>query len=281
MVMVDGQPVRVTHPDRLMYADGSMTKLDVIHYLVAAAPALLPCLRDRPLTRRRWPDGTTGDGFFEKAVPAGMPPWIERIARPHEGGPILYPLITRAPDLVWLGQVAALELHVPQWRLGHEPAQRMVIDLDPGPPAGLAHAADVALAVRDLLEGLGMASIPVTSGSTGIHVYASIPKLPDDATTSDLARQIGERLARQRPSLVITDMARARRRGRVLVDWSQNSPAKTTICPYSLRGTRSPAVAAPRHWREIEQAGLAQLDPEAVRARLAAGVDPFAALAGA
>lgn len=264
-----------------MYADDPMTKAEVIAYLIAVAPAILPALALRPLTRRRWPEGTAGAGFFEKAAPAGMPDWIRTTPIPHEDGTVSYPLVEHAADLAWLGQVSALELHVPQWRMDRRPAGRLVLDLDPGPPAGLAEAAEVALVLRDVLLAMAMPSTPVTSGSKGIHLYALAPPLPDGATVSDLARQLGEHLERRTPSLVLTDMTRDRRPGRVLVDWSQNSPAKTTVCPYSLRGTRRPFVAAPRTWEEIESATLAQLTPADVLERLRSAPDPFASLAGA
>ena len=275
---VDGQPVKITHPDRLMYPN--MTKTEVIEYFVSAAPALLPALAQRPLTRRRWPDGTQGAGFFEKAAPRGMPDWVRTADVTHHRSTVTYPIIERACDLAWLGQVGALEFHVPQWRLDHPEPRRLIIDLDPGPPAGLAQAAEVAIALRDLLETAGLSSVPVTSGSKGIHVYADVGRLPKGATTSDLAKQIGQRLQSSMESLVVTNMSRTLRADRVLIDWSQNSPAKTTVCPYSLRGTTTPYVAAPRTWAEIEPVEhLRQLTPSEVLKRLAEGIDTFAHLA--
>lgn len=276
---VDGQPVKVTHPDRLMYADDPMTKRGVIEYYLTAAPALLPALAKRPLTRRRYPEGTASEAFFEKAAPRGMPAWIESVEIEHDRDTVRYPLITHSRDLAWLGQVSALELHVPQWRLDIPVARRLVIDLDPGPPAGLDEATTVALALRDLLDSAGITSTPVTSGSKGIHVYADVSGLPADATTKNLALQLGRRLEADLSPLVVTDMTRSLRPGRVLVDWSQNSPAKTTVCPYSLRGGRTPTVAAPRTWEEIATPGLSHLRPDEVLERLATGLEPFGALA--
>lgn len=281
-IHVDGLPVTITNPGRALYASG-MTKAEVVAYLLEVAPVLLPGLAERPLTRKRWPNGTAGPGFFEKQAPDGMPAWVRivEIAHRRRGGTVRYPVVERAADLAWLGQVAALELHVPQWRLDRPRAGRFVLDLDPGPPAGLADAARVALRMRATLEGLGIASVPVTSGSAGIHVYAAVPDLPDGAGASDLARQLGERAALELPGQVVLDMSRALRPGKVLVDWSQNSPAKTTIAPYSLRGGREPRVAAPRTWAEIADPALAQLDPPEVLARLRRGIEPFGALATA
>jgi bifunctional non-homologous end joining protein LigD len=277
---VAGRPVKVTNPDRVMYAAGGMSKRQVIAYFVAAASALLPALAERPLTRRRWPEGTGGEGFFEKSAPRGMPDWIRTVELQHNRASVRYPVIENPAALAWLGQVGALELHVPQWRLhSKRRARRLVIDLDPGPPAGLAQAAEVALALRALLLSAGIESIPVTSGSKGIHVYADVRALPSAATTRDLALQLGQRLEASMGSLVVTDMARHLRPHKVLVDWSQNSPAKTTICPYSLRGTPSAKVAAPRTWDEIAAPVLAHLTPQEVLGRLESGIEPFGALA--
>ena len=197
VLSVAGRDVAVTNLDRVLYPASGTTKRDVLTYLVQASPSLLGVLAGRPVSRRRWPDGVGRPGFMEKNVPAGAPAWIPRVTLQHEDGDVTYPLVTDVACLVWLGQVAALELHVPQWRLpaSHPSASsprtvdRFVLDLDPGEPAGLAEAAVVALAARRLLADDGLDSVPVTSGSKGIHVYAAAPApFPLAESTSAYAR---------------------------------------------------------------------------------------------
>lgn len=288
-VQVGERTLRVTHLEKVLYPATGTTKADVISYLTAVAPVLLAQLRDRPLTRKRWPEGVEGPVFFEKNVPRGHPPWLATVrfhhadrGRGRESRDVDYVLADEPATLVWLAQVAALELHTPQWRVvratpgGQEPAgygtraapDRLVVDLDPGPPAGLAECATVALAARELLVGAGSHPIAVLSGSKGIHLYADLPPAaPEHA--SEIAQTLATALAETLPDLVVSTMARKERTGRVYVDWSQNNPAKTTITPYSLRGRPEPTVAAPIGWEEIEDgAALRQLHFREVLERL-------------
>ena len=181
--------------------------------------------------------------------------------------------------------LASLELHVPQWRVDADgqplPPDRLVIDLDPGAPAGLRECAQVALLVRERLEGMGLTAAPVTSGSKGMQLYAALPGAQDSDAIRDIAREIAQDLTRARPELVVWRMTKSLRPGKVLLDWSQNAAAKTTIAPYSLRGREAPLVAAPRTWAEVERGAgqpgaLRQLDIEEVLARLAGDGDIFA-----
>src|SRR5690606_2259344 len=178
---------------------------------------------------------------------------------------------------------AALELHVPQWRFGHDgapgPPDRLVVDLDPGPGAGLRECVEVAHFARELLDDMGLASVPVTSGSKGIHLYAGLDGSASSEQVSAVAKELARALAADHPRLVVSEQKKSLRTGKVLVDWSQNSAAKTTVAPYSLRGRAQPWVAAPRTWEEIEAPGLAQLEMDEVLEALHRRGDPLAALA--
>ena len=292
-VLVDGRRLRVGNLDKVMYPSTETTKGEVLNYYATVAPFLLPHLADRPVTRVRWPHGTEGPSFFEKNLPPGAPSWLRSVAVPTTGsrsesgsGTIRYPVIDSTAALTYLANLASLELHVPQWRfdaqgLPRNP-DRLVIDLDPGNPAGLHECAQVALLVRDRLQGIGLPTSPVTSGSKGIQLYAALPGAQDSDTIRDIAREIAQDLTKLRPDLVVWKMTRSLRPGKVLLDWSQNIAAKTTIAPYSLRGSDAPLVAAPRKWAEIERGAeqpgaLRQLDMDDVLARLNSEGDLFAA----
>jgi bifunctional non-homologous end joining protein LigD len=291
-VLVDGRRLQVGNLDKVMYPSTETTKGEVLNYYARVAPFLLPHLADRPVTRVRWPQGTQGPSFFEKNLPPGAPSWLRSVAVPTTGsrsesgnGTIRYPLIDSTAALTYLANLASLELHVPQWRfdaqgLPRNP-DRLVIDLDPGTPAGLQECAQVALLVRDRLQGIGLSTSPVTSGSKGIQLYAALPGEHDSNTIRDIAREIAQDLTKLRPDLVVWKMTRSLRPGKVLLDWSQNIAAKTTIAPYSLRGSDAPLVAAPRRWSELERGAeqpgaLRQLDMDDVLARLNSEGDLFA-----
>ncbi len=278
-VRVGERTLRLTHLDKVLYPETGTTKADVISYVTAIAPVLLPQLRDRPITRKRWPDGVAGEVFFEKNVPRGRPDWLRTATFHHadrgrgrEARDVTYVLADDEATLVWLAQLAALELHTPQWRVDPDGERlapdRLVVDLDPGPPAGLDECATVALAARDLLLGAGSHPVAVLSGSKGIHLYAELdPGPPEHA--SQVAQLLATALAEQLPDLVVGTMARAERRGRVYVDWSQNNPAKTTITPYSLRGRTRPTVATPVSWEELGSGTLRQFEYPEVLERVA------------
>jgi len=270
MVEVDGRTLKISNLDKVLYPESGTTKGEVLHYYAQMAPVLLPHLADRAVTRIRWPDGTGGNQFFEKNKPAGAPSWLRTVTVSSTGSrgggdTIDYPVIHSTADLTYLANLASLELHVHQWRFGadNQPKEpdRLVVDLDPGAPAGLGECCEVALLVRDKLAGLGLACAPVTSGSKGLHLYAALPGRQTSAEVSDLAQKIARELTGERTDLVVWKMTKTLRPGKVFLDWSQNTAAKTTITPYSLRGRGRPYVAAPRTWAEIE-AGAE--DPEAV-----------------
>lgn len=270
-VEVDGRTVRFTHADKVLYTATGTTKADVLEYYQAVAPLLITYAGRRPVTRKRWPDGTDADSFFEKNLPSHAPDWVTRVAIEHTKRTVTYPVLDSPATLAWFAQQAALELHVPQWTLADgEPGRtrRIVIDLDPGEGVDLDTTARVALRVRDLLTDAGLTSFPVTSGSKGIHLYARLDRAVTAKGASAVAKQIAQSLAKQTPDLVTATMTRSLREGKVFLDWSQNSGAKTTVAPYSLRGRAEPWVAAPRSWEELGDGGLTHLHWEEVLGRL-------------
>jgi len=294
-VSVDGQRLQVSNLDKVMYPATETTKGEVLHYSATVASVLLPHLAGRPVTRIRWPHGTAGPSFFEKNLPSGAPSWLPSVTLPSTGSragdqsrdSIAYPLVDDTAALTYLANLASLELHVPQWRVDEQgrplPPDRLVIDLDPGSPAGLHECARLALAVRERLTGLGLASAPVTSGSKGMQLYAALPGDQDADEIRDLAREIAQDLTRAEPELVVWKMTKSLRPGKVLLDWSQNTAAKTTIAPYSLRGKDAPFVAAPRTWQEVEDGAersgrLEQLQMDEVQRRLSRDGDLFGQL---
>ncbi|MGK8487440.1 ATP-dependent DNA ligase [Nocardia asiatica] len=250
-----GIEVDLSNLDKVLYPATGTTKGSVVAYYSAIAPAMLPHIAGRPVTRKRWPNGVDEPSFFEKNLPSHAPSWIERRTLRHSDRKVDYPLIDAEAGLAWIAQQAALEVHVPQWRFdGDEmgPATRLVFDLDPGKGVGLAECAEVALAVREMVEGIGLHAFPVTSGSKGIHLYVPLDRELSSGGASTVAKQVATNLERLHPDLVTATMAKAARGGKVFLDWSQNNPAKTTIAPYSLRGRPEPNAAAPRTWKEIE-----------------------------
>lgn len=262
-VDVGGRTLRVSSLDKVLYPATGTTKGEVLQYYVRVAPRLLPELAGRPVTRIRWPHGVTGSHFFEKNLPSGAPGWLPRVTiRGHgsrgAGETVTYPLVPDLAALVYLVNLGSLELHVPQWRVAEDgspmPPDRLVVDLDPGPGAGLGECATVAVLVRDRLEAVGLSTRPVTSGSKGLQLYADLDGTRTSEEVSGVTRALAQQLSEQHPDLVVWRMTKALRAGKVFLDWSQNSAAKTTICPWSLRGREQPWVAAPRRWSEVEAA---------------------------
>jgi bifunctional non-homologous end joining protein LigD len=293
-VLVDGRRLQVSNLDKVMYPSTETTKGEVLNYYARVAAVLLPHVADRPVTRIRWPHGTNGPSFFEKNLPPGAPSWLRSVVVPTSGSrsgsgsdTIRYPVIQDSAALTYLVNLASLELHVPQWRVDAQGRpcnpDRLVIDLDPGSPAGLHECAQLALLVRQRLDRMGLSAAPVTSGSKGMQLYASLPGTQDSDAIRDIARDIAQDLARARPELVVWKMTKSLRPGKVFLDWSQNAAAKTTITPYSLRGKDAPFVAAPRTWAEVERGAdkrdaLRQLDMDDVLARLTTDGDYFGSL---
>ncbi|WP_183095252.1 non-homologous end-joining DNA ligase [Nocardioides stalactiti] len=263
-VDVEGRTLKLSNLEKVLYPATGTTKGEVLDYYARISPVLLPHLAGRPVTRIRWPHGVQTMSFFEKNVPPGTPSWVRTAEVPTTGsrGPsrngdtLVFPIVEDLATLMWMVNLAALELHVHQWTVdaSGEPlgADRLVIDLDPGEPAGLHECCQVALRARDALNARGLDARPVTSGSKGLHLYADLSSyLPSEEVTS-VAKEVAEELAHESPALVTATMTKARRRGKVFIDWSQNAGSKTTIAPYSLRGRDRPTVATPISWDEVE-----------------------------
>ena len=260
-VTVEGRRLRLSNLDKVLYPEVGFTKGEVIDYYTRVAPVLLPHLAGRALTVKRYPNGVEGQFFFEKNAPRGTPDWVRTARLPAPGSTmgrdeIDYVLVEDLPTLVWLANLAALELHTPQWRVGPRGAARgadqLVLDLDPGPPATVIECCAVALLLRELLEADGLTPLAKTSGNKGLQVYAAVRETPTQRT-SDYARALAQRLEQERGELVVSRMTKSLRPGKVLVDWSQNNAAKTTVSVYSLRARPTPTVSAPVDWDEVEQ----------------------------
>lgn len=283
VVEVDGHEVRVTHPEKILYPLTGTTKGQVVDHCLRVAPHLVPLAAGRPATRKRWVDGVgtpeaPGESFFQRRLDDSAPAWVHRGVQHHRDHDAAYPLVDDAATLVWLAQMAALEIHVPQWRFDSSGApgapDRMVFDLDPGRGVGLHECATVALLVRTVLEDHDLESVPVTSGSKGIHVYARLDGTSTSQEAEDLAHTIARTLAAGHPDLVVSTMDKEERTGRVFIDWSQNHAHKTTVVPYSLRGRFHPTVAMPRTWEELEGPDLHQVGIDEVAGLLEGRGDP-------
>jgi bifunctional non-homologous end joining protein LigD len=251
---VHGTKVEVTNLNKIFYPKAGFTKGDVIDYYVRISSVLLPHLKDRPITLKRYPDGVEGIFFYEKQCPAHRPKWVKttKVAK-SEGGQINYCVINDLPSLIWAANLADLELHT---FLHKSPAiQRptaIAFDLDPGPPADIVLCCEVALWLKGLFEALKMVSFAKTSGSKGLQVYIPINSATTYDKTKAFSHAIAELLESQRPEMVVSKMQKNLRSGKVLVDWSQNDDHKTTVNVYSLRAKDYPTVSAPVSWEEVE-----------------------------
>jgi bifunctional non-homologous end joining protein LigD len=257
-VEVEGRRLSLSNLDKVMYPAVGFTKGQLIDYYTRVAAVLLPHLRDRPLTLKRYPNGVEANHFYEKRRPSHAPEWV----RGAEAFDIEYVVCDDVPTLVWLANLADLELHPSLSRADEimRPAV-MAFDLDPGPPAGLRECCEVALILREALGRVGLECFAKTSGSKGIQVY--VPLNVDDVDYDDGTKPLSKALARhleaQHPKLIVSSQKKELRRGKVLIDWSQNDEHKTTVCVYSLRARQRPTVSTPLDWAEVE-AG----DPDAL-----------------
>ncbi len=259
--------VKLTNPDKVLYpATGgrrkAVTKAVVFDYYTAIAEVMLPHIAGRPATRKRWPNGVDEASFFEKQLASSAPDWLNRASITHRSGTTTYPIIDTVEALAWIAQQAALEVHVPQWRFVGEhpgPATRLVFDLDPGEGVTMKQLCEVAQAVRELMDDIGLTTYPLTSGSKGLHLYAPLEEPVSSRGAVVVAKRVAQQLEQAMPKLVTSTMTRSLRAGKVFLDWSQNNGSKTTIAPYSLRGREHPTVAAPRAWDEIADPKLRHL----------------------
>ncbi len=288
VVVVDQHRIRLTNLEKVLYPETGTTKAEVLDYYARVADVLIPLARDRPATRKRWVNGVgtadePGQAFFQKNLDAGTPDWVPRREIRHTESTNTYPLVNNRATLIWLAQIASLEIHVPQWRFGRTGVQknpdRLVLDLDPGEGVGLQECAEVARLAREILTGMQLDPVPVTSGSKGIHLYAPLDGKLTSEQVSSVAHELARALEADHPELIVSDMKKSQRVGKVLVDWSQNNANKTTIVPYSLRGRARPTVAAPRTWQELDDPGLEHLGFERVLQRVEAGENLLTGLA--
>jgi bifunctional non-homologous end joining protein LigD len=262
-VDVGGHHLTLSNLTKVLYPEAGFTKGEVIDYYSRIAPVLLPHLADRPLTVKRYPNGVDQHFFFEKNAPRGTPSWVRTVNLPAPGSTknrdtIDYVVVEELPTLVWLANLAALELHVPQWqvpRRARKPRTDLVVfDLDPGPPATIAECCQVAVQLRELLEADGLTPFAKTSGSKGMQVSAPV-EVDDAELPSKYAHAVARRLERQLPDLVVSRMSKSLRPNKIFVDWSQNNPAKTTVAPYSLRAKSAPTCSTPLDWAEVDAGG--------------------------
>jgi bifunctional non-homologous end joining protein LigD len=255
---IDGRTLQVSNLDKVMYPGTGFTKGHVIDYYIRASKFILPHLKNRPLTLKRYPDGVSGMHFYEKDAPGHTPEWVELATVPRRGrsGEINYVMMNDLPSLVWAANLASLEMHVFLARFPkvHQPTS-IVFDLDPGDPADVLDCVRVSLWIRDLMEQFGLKTFAKSSGSKGVQVYIPLNTLTSYEKTQPFAKAIAELLEREHPERVEAQMAKELRKGKVFVDWSQNSDFKTTVCVYSLRAKReTPYVSMPFTWDELERA---------------------------
>jgi bifunctional non-homologous end joining protein LigD len=249
--------VTLSKPDKVLWPLAGFTKAALAEYYLAVAPALLPHLAERPVTLRRFPDGVDAPGWYQTNCRG--PEWLPTSLVPGRRGEVFRMCRLEEPRaLAWAAQVGALELH-PLLAMADalDRPTALVLDLDPGPPADVLDCCAVALALRDELDALGLASFPKTSGSVGLHVYVPLNTGVSYADTKALARTLAERLARVLPERVVATQKRSLRAGRVLVDWLQNEPMRSTVAPYSLRALPFPTVSMPVTWDEVDRAAAA------------------------
>lgn len=254
---VSGRKVPVSNLHKVFYPKVGFTKAQVIDYYIRISPVLLPHLKDRPLTLKRYPDGVSGGFFYEKRCPSHRPDWVKTtpIWSDRNEEEIQFCLANDLPTIVWAANLGDLELHTFLAKAGKpEEPTMMVFDLDPGPPADVVLCAQVGLWLREKLEAAKLQSFPKTSGSKGLQIYAPLNTAVTYDQTKLLSHQLAEQLEREHPEQVVSKMGKSLRTGKVFVDWSQNDRHKTTVCAYSLRAKEEPTVSTPVEWDEVEAA---------------------------
>ncbi len=253
LVEVDGRELSVSNLDKVLYPEAGFTKGQVIDYYARIAPVMLTHVADRGVTLRRWPNGVDEGSFFEKRCPSHRPGWVQVAPGPGDsGGNIDYCRLADTASLVWAANLAALEIHGPMARGDDIESPTMVVfDLDPGAPAAMTECGQVGLLVRDVLEGIGLACFPKTSGSKGLQLYVPLNTACTHEQASHFAHSVAKAIEAGHPKEVVSNMKKDLRKGKVLIDWSQNSRHKTTIAAYSLRGRPRPTVSTPVTWDEV------------------------------
>ena len=250
---IAGRTLKVTNLDKVLYPVVGFTKGQVIEYYVKIAPVMLPHIADRGVTFKRWPDGVTTEPFFNKRAPSHRPDWVGTCEGPGDKGKgIEYPVLSEVAALAWAANLAALEIHAPMSRCDDiESPTILVFDLDPGDPATIIECCQVAMAISDVLDKVGLVSFAKTSGSKGLQLYVPLNTPHTHGHVSDFALAVAQLLTKQQPDAVTANMTRSERPGKIFIDWSQNTRHKTTIAPYSLRGKERPSVSTPISWDEV------------------------------
>ena len=287
-VEIEGRRLKLSNLEKVLYPEVGFTKAQVLDYYSRISPVLLPHLRDRPLTLKRYPNGVDNGHFYEKQCPSHRPPWVQTapVWSGHGERTIQFCLANDLPTLIWVANLASLELHTALHRAPDlTRPDSVVFDLDPGPPAGMPECVTVALWLREALDGLGLASVVKTSGSKGLQLYVPLNTPVTYEETKSFSRALAQVLERAHPKLVVSNMAKDLRHGKVLIDWSQNDEHKTTVCVYSLRARPQPTVSAPLEWGEVEAAAeggapVPVVDAAAALVRVAACGDLFSPLEG-
>lgn len=255
-LVVEGRKLAVSNLDKVLYPKAGFTKGEMIHYYIQIAPVLLPHLKDRPLTMKRYPNGVEAEFFYEKNCPSHRPKWVRTATVWSEGNQrnMDYCLAQDLPTLVWAANLADIELHTALSRKQDVARPTMMVfDLDPGAPADIVQCCQVGLWLRDILQGLKLKSWAKTSGSKGLQVYVPLNTPVTYDQTKALSHDLAEYLEREHPKLIVSKMSKALRKGKIFVDWSQNDEHKTTICVYSLRAKEQPTVSTPVTWEEVEE----------------------------
>ncbi len=255
-IEIQGRHLKLSNLEKVLYPAAGFTKQQIIDYYVRIAPAMLPHLQDRPLTRKRYPNGVDQEFFYEKNAPQHRPDWVKTVPIWSEGNrrTVHYILANDLPTLVWLANLAAIELH-PSLSLAKDVSTptMMVFDLDPGPPANIVQCCRVGMWLREIFEHFGLQSFPKTSGSKGLQIYVPLNTPTNYHETKTFSHALAQLLEHEHPEMVVSDMKKQVRTGKVLVDWSQNDEHKTTVAVYSLRARERPTVSTPATWEEVEQ----------------------------
>ncbi len=257
-VTVEDRELTLSNLDKVLFPESGFTKGQLIDYYANVAPVMLPHIQDRPLTMKRYPDGVDAKFFYEKHVPNHAPDWVRTVPVPtgEKGEVVEYSLVDDLPTLVWAANLGTIEFHVPLWRVGRRrklpaPPDFIVFDLDPGDGSTLVQCCEVALHIEELLRSKGLDPKPKTSGSKGLQVYAALGGRPTWERSRADAHDVATTLENEHPGLVTSNMRKSLRREKVLIDWSQNHPAKTTVGVYSVRARPRPTVSTPVTWEEV------------------------------
>ncbi|MEO7723454.1 MAG: non-homologous end-joining DNA ligase [Chthoniobacterales bacterium] len=255
VLAVEGRDLAVSNLDKVLWPKAGFTKGEMIHYYIQIAPVLLPHLKDRPLTMKRYPNGVEAEFFYEKNCPTHRPKWVKTAKVWSEGNQrdMQYCLAQDLPTLVWAANLADIELHTSLSRKKDVARPTMMVfDLDPGAPADIVQCCQVGLWLREILAAMKLKSWAKTSGSKGLQIYVPLNTAVTYDETKALSHALAEHLEREHPKLVVSKMAKALRKGKIFVDWSQNDEHKTTICVYSLRAKDEPTASTPVTWEEVE-----------------------------